>query len=123
MLARKQKLIDVKRESNINKEEQKKRQVENEHRKELEKLETKRNAEMVRKNNSSVQYDLISMDSKNEKDRLSEKYKRDMAHHSGAIRATRLFQKDSSVGYNLLTGESRVSPTYIPDRPTTRPQL
>jgi hypothetical protein len=112
-LQRKQHIIEAKRQAHINRETNRLERMESEAKKEEIKWEHKRKSENARKNKSSVKYDLVTLESKNEKDREDEQYKRNFAHYSGAIRANRLFQKDSCVEYNLLTGEPRVVPEIV----------
>lgn len=54
--------------------------MEREDRKEEIKWEHKRKSENAQKNNSSVKYDLVTLESKNEKDREDEQCKKNFAH-------------------------------------------
>jgi hypothetical protein len=77
-------IMENKRNMRANREKERWSELEHKVKREEEKWDERRNLslEVSRKNNSSVQYDLISQESKTEKDRAYTNYSKDMSHVS-----------------------------------------
>lgn len=111
----KEKKFEKWRQRNKEREEERWKKIEEQRKKEQEFLDAIRDTN--KKNRSSTNYDLITLEGKDEKTRAMDKYEYEMKVYNGSLRAQRLYEKSSSDGYNPITGEKLPQRVVIPEKP------